>query len=282
MRLTTSYEENTVMYIGSKNREGWKACIREIFQNAIDEMIRKESPCHYVKLTFDERDQSAVIEDTGRGIPHGQIITIYASQHTSSNYTKKPYEYTSGVHGVGSGVAMALSKEFDIYSYVLGKAKHVHFDAGTPWKKGEENISCPAGRQGTTVTMRPDLDVLEDIDLKCEDILDLVLKIFPLINIGDQIDFVGIDSNGKIRKIVAPAGTYDDTNGADAAKYNAEFYYNENAADGRICSERTDVMLELNLQFFAAEGPGGEKTEEPTAKKKQDTRMLIHLWFHLE
>lgn len=37
-----------------------------------------------------------------------------------------------------------------------------------------------------------------------------------------------IDSNGKIRKIVAPAGTYDDTNGADAAKYNAEFYYNEN------------------------------------------------------
>ena len=37
-----------------------------------------------------------------------------------------------------------------------------------------------------------------------------------------------IDSNGKISKIVAPAGTYDDTNGADAAKYNAEFYYNEN------------------------------------------------------
>lgn len=31
-------------------------------------------------------------------------------------------------------------------------------------------------------------------------------------------------------------------------------------------------MIKLNLQFFAAEGPGGEKTEEPTAKKKQDTR----------
>ena len=40
MRVTISYEEDTVMYIGSKNREGWKACIREIFQNAIDEMIR--------------------------------------------------------------------------------------------------------------------------------------------------------------------------------------------------------------------------------------------------
>lgn len=31
-------------------------------------------------------------------------------------------------------------------------------------------------------------------------------------------------------------------------------------------------MLELRLQFFAAEGPGGEKTEEPTAKKREDTR----------
>ena len=27
------------MYIGSKGNKGWKACIREIFQNAVDEMI---------------------------------------------------------------------------------------------------------------------------------------------------------------------------------------------------------------------------------------------------
>lgn len=32
------------------------------------------------------------------------------------------------------------------------------------------------------------------------------------------------------------------------------------------------MILELNLQFFAKEGPGGEKTEEPTSKKLQDTR----------
>lgn len=32
------------------------------------------------------------------------------------------------------------------------------------------------------------------------------------------------------------------------------------------------MILEYNLQFFAQEGPGGEKTEEPTAKKKEDTR----------
>lgn len=32
------------------------------------------------------------------------------------------------------------------------------------------------------------------------------------------------------------------------------------------------MILEYNLQFFAADGPGGEKTEEPTQKKKDDTR----------
>lgn len=32
------------------------------------------------------------------------------------------------------------------------------------------------------------------------------------------------------------------------------------------------MILELDLQYFAKEGPGGEKTEEPTQKKKEDTR----------
>ncbi len=32
------------------------------------------------------------------------------------------------------------------------------------------------------------------------------------------------------------------------------------------------MVLEYNLQFFAKDGPGGEKTEEPTAKKLSDAR----------
>ena len=32
------------------------------------------------------------------------------------------------------------------------------------------------------------------------------------------------------------------------------------------------MVLEYNLQFFAKDGPGGEKTEEPTAKKLEDAR----------
>ena len=42
-------------------------------------------------------------------------------------------------------------------------------------------------------------------------------------------------------------------------------------------------MIEYRLQFFAKEGPGGEKTEKPTAKKLEDARKdgqvsaLLHL-----
>ena len=36
--------------------------------------------------------------------------------------------------------------------------------------------------------------------------------------------------------------------------------------------ERNSNRLKLNIQFFAEDGPGGEKTEEPTAKKLDDAR----------
>ena len=32
------------------------------------------------------------------------------------------------------------------------------------------------------------------------------------------------------------------------------------------------MILELNLQFFAKDGPGGEKTEQPTSKKLSDCK----------
>ena len=32
------------------------------------------------------------------------------------------------------------------------------------------------------------------------------------------------------------------------------------------------MLLQYNLQFFAKDGPGGEKTEEPTGKKLNDAR----------
>ena len=40
----------------------------------------------------------------------------------------------------------------------------------------------------------------------------------------------------------------------------------------KMGEEQNIRLIELNLQFFAKDGPGGEKTEEPTAKKLDDAR----------
>lgn len=37
-------------------------------------------------------------------------------------------------------------------------------------------------------------------------------------------------------------------------------------------TQKHEALLRLNLQFFAKDGPGGEKTEQPTAKKLNDAR----------
>lgn len=186
------------MYIGAIGNSGWRSCVREIFQNAIDEMVKEDSPCHYIKVTYDERTQECTVEDTGRGIPHGQIIHIFSSAHSSSNYEKKPGQYSSGVHGVGSGVALSLSKNFNIKSYVLGEAREVRFIDGQPWKNGEKVIPCPNGRQGTTISMSPAIEVLGNITLSCQDIFKLVFNTMMLTNIGDRIDFIGYDTSGNI------------------------------------------------------------------------------------
>lgn len=184
------------MYIGATGNIGWKACIREIFQNAIDEMIKRESPCNYVRFIFNEAEQSAVIVDNGRGIPHGHIIEIYTSSHMSTNFeeTKKPFEYSSGTHGVGGGVAMALSEEMEINSYIFGKCHTVRFIRGEPWKDGEKETDGPIKgyEQGTVIYLRPDVDIIGQTNLTVDEIFNsLVVKIFPLIPKGYTIDFIG-------------------------------------------------------------------------------------------
>ena len=183
------------MYIGATGNIGWKACIREIFQNSIDEMIKKESPCNEVTLCFNENDQSASVLDNGRGIPHGHIIDIYTSAHMSTNFeeTKKPFEYSSGTHGVGGGVAMALSEDMEIYSCIFGKCHQVKFHRGDPWKKGEVELkNDPDFVQGTYIYLKPDVDIIGQTNLTVDEIFNsLVMKIFPLIPIGYKINFFG-------------------------------------------------------------------------------------------
>lgn len=186
------------LYIGSTGNNGWKGCVREIWQNAFDEIVRTDSPCDYVKITYDERNQSALVEDNGRGVPHGKMYQIYSEEHTSSHYENKAgSQFSSGTHGVGAGVAMSLSENFYSISYVLGTAHEIIFHKGNLVQK-EHKIECPKGRQGTTVYLEPDLDIMGQVDLSCKEIYNMISLIVPLLPLNTKVDFVGIDTFGNI------------------------------------------------------------------------------------
>lgn len=184
------------MYIGSKGNPGFKNMIREILQNAMDEMIKKSSPCTRIMISYDERTNTVIVEDNGRGIPFDDIERIFTNQHTGSNYNKKEGEYSSGVHGVGSKVTNALSSSFIVESYILGEARRFEFIDGVPSKEGVIVIPNPENKQGTVITFRPAYDIMGDITLEGSEILDLLRELMPLTNVGNMAVFNCIRKDG--------------------------------------------------------------------------------------
>ena len=174
--------------------------IREVAQNSLDELDKESSPCTEVTIGFDERCQGVTVIDNGRGIPFDNIVRIFATSSTSSNYTKKKGEYSSGLHGVGAKVSNAMSSTFIVESYIMGKGRRVEFIEGYPWdkgNKGEVEIKNPQIYQGTYVYFEPSRDALGDTSVTWKDVYNLVRLILPLSKIGAIVNFFAIDSTGK-------------------------------------------------------------------------------------
>ena len=191
--------QNIGMYIGRKGNYGMINMFREILQNGLDEINKKESPATQVFVIYDEITNRITVGDNGRGIPHGHIIRIFSDPNTSSNYVKKKGEYSSGLRGVGSKVTNALSSEFIVDSYILGNHHTVEFRDGHP--VGEEQIvnECEM-EQGTVITFIPEEKVLGHLSVTCEEILGLIKLLLPINKIGTIIDFEGKKKDGRIIK----------------------------------------------------------------------------------
>ena len=201
--FTEMVREAKGMYIGYTGNRGFERMFREVFQNSVDELMRANSPCNMVKVTYDERTLTAIVEDNGRGIPFGNIERIFTKQHTSSNYEKVGTNgsFTSGVNGVGAKVTNALSHKFIVESYILGDARRVEFNEGYIWDKGEQKIPNKDNRQGTIILFDPS-EVMGRITTNCDDILKIIKSISPLTHIGDKIYYKAIFADGKEEDVV--------------------------------------------------------------------------------
>lgn len=205
-----SVRKNPGQYISAIGDEGFMNCIREIFQNATDEMDRSYSPCNKVWVEYFENDFRTIVTDNGRGLPPEDIVRIYTKDHTSSNYDKKAGSgnYSSGTHGSGSKAVNAVSSLFKVTTYRLGRAWQIEFSEGRPIKKyatgnkkvpyAPKEIPNKNNLQGTVVEFTPDFKILKSINIRAMDVYTMIKDLFPLYNINDQIEFTGHTIDGKI------------------------------------------------------------------------------------
>lgn len=186
------------MYIGPLGGPGFLNMMREVFQNAMDQMVSEKSPCNLVSIVYDMRgEQTVTISDNGLGIPFQDIIRVYTEQHVSKNYTKEKGDYSAGLNGIGAKATNALSEWFIVESYhYSGKAKRVEFKRGRVVK--EKDIPNKDGRQGTVVSFSPDRSIMGDTYLESSILYLLIRDMLSLTAIGNKVDYTSIAENGKI------------------------------------------------------------------------------------
>lgn len=203
--------KNPGMHIGGTGNVAFVNMFREIFSNSIDELVKKKSPCDWIKVIFDQRQYLVTIEDNGRGIPFEMIEDIFTKEYTSSNYEKEKYEYSSGVHGIGSKITCALSELFVVKSHIFGKCKIAEFHEGE--FKSIVDSEKPDRHQGTTISFIPYKKERDRLTTTPSDIRDLICKILLLTPLNSKIEYIGINADGVIEyndKFVNANGLIDE------------------------------------------------------------------------
>lgn len=195
--------KTVTQYLGYTGNKGFINMIREIFQNSADELMKDDSPCNEIWVAFSEPDQEFAVRDNGRGIPHDSLIRVFTSQHTSSNYDKKPGEFSSGRHGVGAKVTNACSEYFIVDSYILGVGKRAEFRLGDASTAKLKDLPTVKDKQGSTVTFRPHVPTMGQTTVTCEDVLRLINSLVPLLKQGAKINFIGEKTDGgKVKQTI--------------------------------------------------------------------------------
>lgn len=196
-----SVRQNPGEYLSNIGNEGWMNAVREVIQNATDEMNREISPCDAVFVEYWEGIHRCIVSDNGRAIPPEDIIRVYTREHTSTNFKKKKGVYSAGQHGVGSKCTNAISSRFTVLSYRLGKAYRIDFAEGKPlpkYKMEPKEIPNKDNRQGLVIDFEPDFKIMKEITITCQDILTFLENLVPLLTIGSYVDFTGHCLDGTI------------------------------------------------------------------------------------
>ena len=167
------------MYIGSVSTRGLNHLIYEIVDNAVDEHLAGH--CSDITVTL-EKDGSATVEDNGRGIPVDRHPTqgisaarvVFTLLHAGGKFDNEAYKTSGGLHGVGSSVVNALSRQLTVRVSRDGNVYEDSYERGNPvtklTKEGLLPVVGKSRKTGTWVNFTPDDTIFEKTRFKEDDV----------------------------------------------------------------------------------------------------------------
>lgn len=133
----------------------------EVIDNSVDEAIAGHAKRIDVIL---HKDGALTVIDDGRGMPsdiHPEhkvsgVELILTRLHSGAKFSKKTYEFSGGLHGVGISVVNALSKTLRVRVKKNGEVHEMHFVDG--FSKGKLKVvgNCDKRETGTEICFSPD------------------------------------------------------------------------------------------------------------------------------
>ena len=159
------------MYIGSTGPRGLHHLVSEIVDNSVDEALAGH--CDNIQI-FMRADGGIRVIDNGRGIPVDEhpvekkstVEVVLTILHAGGKFGGGGYAVSGGLHGVGSSVVNALSRDLDVEVHRQGFVWTQHYQNGVPdaplAQGGKSDLS------GTTITFWPSPDIFETVEFDYE------------------------------------------------------------------------------------------------------------------
>lgn len=132
----------------------------EVIDNSVDEAIAGHAKQIDVTL---HKDGSLSVKDDGRGMPvdiHPDhkvsgVELILTRLHSGAKFSRKTYEYSGGLHGVGISVVNALSKQLTAEIKKSGQVYQMSFKDGESLGKLKVVGKCDKSERGTLIRFYP-------------------------------------------------------------------------------------------------------------------------------
>lgn len=158
------------MYIGSQDADGIRHCLKEVFDNSVDEYLAGHASS--IEVEIDTQNHVFRVLDDGRGIPvekhkktgESTLTTVFTNLQAGGKFEKQAYAVSAGLHGVGLKATNALSEWLLARVWRSGLCYEQRFERGkqqAPEPKLNKSLNS-RGRSGTEVMFLPDSMIFGD------------------------------------------------------------------------------------------------------------------------